>query len=75
MLVAYTETTAVVGLTRGNVDHLLDGHPLILHVLRPVAHVLVVFGETKPDIIAQIEAMGGPRFEAAHRAAAEADPS
>lgn len=73
MLQAYVDELLVVGVTRGNVDRLTDGQPMRIQLLKPVKDILVVFGETKPDIIAELEAAGA-RFEQAHKDAAQRDP-
>lgn len=64
----------VIGITRGNVDRLTAGQPIMTDLQRRVDRVVIFFGETKPAIIEEIEAKTPFRFEAAHKAAAEADP-
>lgn len=74
MIQAYLEDLCVVGITRRNVEKLTNHEPMKIDLARPVRRILVVFGETKPEIIAELEAKGGAVFEASHKAAAEADP-
>ena len=76
MIQAYCDDgKLVVGVTRGNVDRLTDGKPL---VIRPLAHrrvteILVLFGEDKPSILRQLEAAGVDIADA-WKAAAESEP-
>lgn len=74
MLQAYIDDLVVVGITRKNVEKLTAHQPMKIDLRRPVSQVLVVFGETKPDIIAELEASGGVQFEQAHKDAAQRDP-
>jgi hypothetical protein len=73
MLQAYINERLVVGVTRGNIDRLTAHRPMRIQLVRPVSEILVVFGETKPDIIAEMEAAGA-QFEQAHKDAAARDP-
>jgi hypothetical protein len=65
----------MIGLTRGNIERLTAGDPIQfaggpVWELREVA---IMFGETKPDILKQLEAAGVEVLDV-HRRAAEADP-
>ena len=75
MMVLRAGGKIIVGLTRGNLDRLVAGKPIHftdspMPELRTVA---IVFGETKPDILTQLEAEGVEVLDA-HRRAAESDP-
>lgn len=78
MIQMYISTTngvrvCVYGITRGNVDRLTAGMPLVLRALQPADVSLVVFGEDKPSILRQLQANGVEVWDA-HMAAAQADP-
>jgi hypothetical protein len=73
MLQAYQDDLLIVGVTRGNINKLTAHQPMKIDIIKPVSRVLVVFGETKPDIIAELESAGA-QFEQAHKDAAERDP-
>jgi hypothetical protein len=73
LLQAYTNELLIVGVTRRNLDWLLARKPLRIEVLHPVKNVVLVFGETKLDIVAQLEA-AGVELEQTHKDAFEADP-
>lgn len=75
MLQAYFNEVLIVGVTRKNVERLTAHQPIKIDLQRAVSRVLVVFGETKPAIIAELEANGGVMFEQSHKDAAEHDPS
>jgi len=75
MLQAYIGEKMVVGVTRGNVTRLADQNkPLIIKLQKSVTEIMVVFGETKPDILRQLETAGA-EIPNVVRLAAEADPS
>ena len=73
MLQAYQDDLLIVGVTRGNIDRLTAHQPMKIDLIKPVARVLVVFGDTKPDIIAELES-AGMQFEQSHKDAADKDP-
>jgi hypothetical protein len=74
MLQAYIDDLVVIGITRKNVEKLTAHQPMKVDLRRGVTQMLVVFGETKPDIIAELETAGGIQFEQAHKDAAQRDP-
>ena len=73
MIQAYQDDLLIVGVTRGNIDRLTAHRPMKIDIMKPIKQVLIVFGETKPDIIAELESAGA-QFENVHKAAAERDP-
>lgn len=74
MIQAYAGDKMVVGVTRGNIERLTAGRPLMIQLVKSVEQILVVFGESKLDIIQQLED-AGLEFAESAKAAAEADPS
>lgn len=74
MIQAWVGDIHIVGLTRKNIERLTSGEPIRVINLRPSAGTYIVFGETKPAIIAQLERETGVKFEQAHKDAAAEDP-
>lgn len=73
MLRAIKDDTLILGMTRRNFDLLIDHKPLRFSLpLKHIRSVILVFGETKPDIIEEVEASGLFKFsETAKRIARE----
>lgn len=76
MMQFYSDNLLLVAVTRGNVENLTSGKPLVIPI---VAHknpreIVVMFGETKPAIIAELE-RAGVDIPAVWKAEAEADPT
>lgn len=76
MIQAYIGTRLVVGVTRGNIDKLTNGHPILIELLKrhSVREIVVLFGEDKPAILAEMEAAGLEIAEA-WKESARNDPS
>ena len=75
MIQAYAGDKLIVGVTRGNIDRLTAGKPMRVQIVEHanVREILVVFGEDKPSILAQLEAAGAEIAQAMKDSAA-ADP-
>lgn len=78
MLQAYTGERGerlIVGVTRGNIDRLTAGKPMRVQIAEHVSvrEVIVVFGEDKHAIVAELES-AGLEFAQAHKDAVAADP-
>lgn len=73
MLQAYLGDKMVCGITRGNVTKLVDEkQPMVIRLAKSVSEVMVIFGETKPDILRQLEEAGAEIPDALKRSAEEA---
>lgn len=76
MIQAYAGDLLMIGVTRGNIEKLTAGQPIFVAELhRPVRALVIVFGETKPDVIAAVERATSIPFEESHKAAAMEDPT
>lgn len=76
MIVMMLSDGLVIGLTNRNMEHLTSGsNPAFLKLHRPltVQSIMVIRGDTKPDILRQIEA-AGVEVPALVKEAAERDP-
>jgi hypothetical protein len=73
MLQMYAGDRLVLGVTRANVERLTQGQPIKADLLRKVSSVLIMFGETKPDILRLVEE-AGIDVPDAWKKSAEADP-
>lgn len=63
----------IIGITRENVTRLEQGKPILFTPRWQAKEISIVFGETKPDIIAQME-QAGAVFHPEMKASAERDP-
>lgn len=72
----YAGDRLFVGVTRGNVDRLTAGQPMRVALMdhKAVREIVVLFGEDKPAILAQVEA-AGMEIPQAVKDSAAADPS
>lgn len=73
MLQAYLGDKMIVGITRGNLTKLVDRQPMVIRLVKSVTEIMVVFGETKPDIVRQLREAGAEIPDVVARAADE-DP-
>jgi hypothetical protein len=71
----YAKDILVMGVTRTNVDRLTAGQPIKVAVVehKRVKTILLVFGETKSDILAGLE-KAGMEIPQAMKDSAAADP-
>ena len=60
MIQAYTGDRLIVGVTRGNIDRLTAGKPMVVRFAdhANIREVFVLFGEDKPAILQQLEDAG-----------------
>ena len=63
----------IVGITRENVKRLEQGNPILFTPRWTCKEISIVFGETKPAIIAALEKAGAV-FHPEMKASAERDP-
>jgi hypothetical protein len=75
MLQLYTDTAVILGITRENVNRLIDGKPIYLTIPahKQINQIAIVFGETKPIILVAL-AKSGADVPQAYFDAAERDP-
>jgi len=74
MIQAYIDDLLIIGITKGNIDRLMDGKPMLINLVKNVNKIYVVYGVDKTSIIEQLEKAGGPKFEESHKAAARENP-
>lgn len=60
MIQVYCGDKLIVGVTRGNIDRLTAGQPMVMRIVDylRIRDVIVLFGEDKPAILEQCEAAG-----------------
>lgn len=73
MLQFYSGDMLIMGVTRENLNRLIAQQPIQIDVQRHISRIAIVFGETKPDIVAEL-VKAGLEVADVHKAAAEADP-
>jgi hypothetical protein len=74
MLQMYVGDLLIVGVTRANVEKLTAHQPMLIRLAKPATAVCLVFGETKPAILTQVEQEMQIEIADVLKAAAAADP-
>lgn len=74
MIQLYSGTVLVLGITKRNVDLLLDDRPIKVELQRPIDKMIIIFGKDKPSIIRKVESSTGMEVPEAVKKEAERDP-
>lgn len=58
MIQLYTDEGLIIGLTKMNIDRLKDKKPISIDIRMNIKKLTIIYGDTKPDMIADIEKAG-----------------